>query len=90
MKKIRLIGFASGIIAFAFTMPSASAVTYYFDADGNVTAATGGDGTWDGASLLWRNGIATGFFVCLGKRISKFGHRQPRRQRHFDAEQWFC
>lgn len=60
MKKIRLIGFASSIIAFAFTMPSASAVTYFFDADGSATAATGGNGTWDGASLLWRNGSATG------------------------------
>jgi autotransporter-associated beta strand protein len=60
MKKNRLIGFASSIIAFAFTMPSASAVNYFFDADGSATAATGGNGTWDGASLLWRNGNSTG------------------------------
>ncbi|MCX8497302.1 MAG: autotransporter-associated beta strand repeat-containing protein [Akkermansiaceae bacterium] len=60
MKKNRLIGFASSIIAFAFTMPSASAVTYYFDADGNATAATGGNGTWDTTSSLWRNGNSTG------------------------------
>ncbi len=60
MKKNRLIGFASSFIAFAFTVPSASAVTYFFDADGATTAATGGNGTWDAASLLWRSGTSTG------------------------------
>jgi len=60
MKKNRLIGFASSIIAFAFTMPSASAVTYYFDADGATTTATGGNGTWDATSSIWRNGTSTG------------------------------
>ncbi len=60
MKKSRLISFASGIIAFAFSVPVASATTYYFDADGATTTATGGNSTWDATSSIWRSGNATG------------------------------
>lgn len=32
----------------------------YFDADGNTSAATGGTGTWNSSSLVWRLGSPTG------------------------------
>src|SRR4051812_46734195 len=34
--------------------PSARAATYYWDADGATSAATGGTGVWDTTSPLWR------------------------------------
>lgn len=49
---------ASSLLAAA---NSAHAQTSYFwDADGDTSAATGGSGTWDTGSSLWRNGTATG------------------------------
>lgn len=41
-------------------LPAAQAATLYWDADGSGSASTGGTGTWDTSSSLWRNGSATG------------------------------
>ena len=42
------------------TTPSVFATSYYWDADGATSGATGGTGTWDASSSLWRNGSSTG------------------------------
>lgn len=34
--------------------------TYFWDADGDGSSSTGGAGTWDTSSLLWRNGSDVG------------------------------
>ena len=39
---------------------AASAVDWYWDADADTTAATGGTGNWTQAGVLWRNASATG------------------------------
>lgn len=49
----------SGILLAAASSAHAQ-ITYYWDADGDATSATGGPGTWDAASSLWRNGTDTG------------------------------
>ena len=41
-------------------MASAASAVLFWDADGDNTTATGGSGTWDTSSLLWRPGSATG------------------------------
>jgi fibronectin-binding autotransporter adhesin len=38
----------------------------YFDADGNTTSATGGSGTWNTTSLVWRLGSPTGTLQAWG------------------------
>lgn len=60
MKNHRFNLFTIGLIAAIFATQSASAVTFYWDADGATTAATGGNGTWDAATSLWRSTSATG------------------------------
>ncbi|MEX0777045.1 MAG: autotransporter-associated beta strand repeat-containing protein [Phycisphaeraceae bacterium] len=37
----------------------AQAINYYWDADGAVTTATGGTGTWDTTTQLWRSPLVT-------------------------------
>ena len=49
--------FVAGI--FLLGSHSANATTYYWDVDGAGSAATGGSGTWDTSSSLWRNGSST-------------------------------
>jgi autotransporter-associated beta strand protein len=39
---------------------AAAQTTFHWDADGDATSGTGGPGTWDAASSLWRNGTDTG------------------------------
>lgn len=41
-----------------------SAADYYWDADGSSSASTGGTGTWDTTSSLWRSGSATGTLLA--------------------------
>lgn len=49
----------SGILLAAASSAHAQ-TTFYWDADGDATTGTGGPGTWDAASSLWRNGTDTG------------------------------
>ncbi len=44
----------------ALSAPSALAASWFWDADGATTTATGGAGSWTQAGVLWRNGSATG------------------------------
>jgi autotransporter-associated beta strand protein len=48
------------LAVFAAVAIHASAATYFWDADGAGSAATGGNGTWDTTSSLWRLTTATG------------------------------
>ena len=52
------------IVICAAVAPRASAIDLFWDADGNVSAATGGTGNWDiGAGGAWRSGSSTGSIV---------------------------
>lgn len=39
---------------------SAFATTFFWDSDGAGSAGTGGTGTWNASSSLWRSGTNTG------------------------------
>ena len=55
--------YSRGLVLSALALIGASqapGATYYWDADGSTTAATGGTGNWDTSSSLWRLGSATG------------------------------
>lgn len=52
------------LILASFLLAAANSVqaqtTFYWDADGDSTEDTGGSGTWDASSSLWRNGSNIG------------------------------
>ncbi len=60
--KLRTNPFLSAaiLVVGAVLTTHAIAVDLYWDADGNTSAVTGGTGTWDTTSSLWRNGSSTG------------------------------
>jgi autotransporter-associated beta strand protein len=49
-----------GTIAALLAGQPARAAVYFWDADADTTAATGGTGNWDTATSLWRAGSSTG------------------------------
>jgi autotransporter-associated beta strand protein len=55
-----LRSFVLASFALASVSSALAQTTYFWDADGDATAGTGGSGTWNTGSSLWRNGSATG------------------------------
>jgi len=51
---------AANLVFVAVLSSHAAATDLYWDADGGTTAATGGTGTWDTTSVLWRLSSGTG------------------------------
>lgn len=51
---------AANLIFGAVLTTQATAADLYWDADANTSAATGGTGTWDTSSALWRLSSSTG------------------------------
>lgn len=52
-------------LMFCFLDSSLLATDYYWDADAETTTATGGTGSWDNATALWRLGSNTGTLMTF-------------------------
>ena len=59
----RASGAAIAGLACLFLSLPVQATPFYWDADADGTAGTGGPGIWDTGSLLWRDGSAVGSLV---------------------------
>jgi len=74
MKLRILIGLITATLFGGFA-ERAEAQSYFWDADGDTTGATGGTGNWNTASLLWRLSSSTGTLVAwpnTGPNIDAF------------------
>ena len=61
--KLRRLSFLPSFVVLALAataLEQATATSWYWDADGATTTATGGTGSWTQAGVLWRNASATG------------------------------
>jgi autotransporter-associated beta strand protein len=59
-RRISPVHFIAPVVLSLTAASQLSAATYFWDADAEGSAATGGAGTWDTTSALWRFGSPTG------------------------------